>query len=166
MKSMTKNTITKNGISSKMILFAAIALVGVLFMVLASGGSEEKKTELDIERLDPDEYAREIEERVKQLCNRIDGVSSAYVVVTLEGGYKALYATDLQSGANNQKNQTVIIGSGSNEQGLLIGYENPRISGIGIVCSGGDDINIRKEIISVVSSAFNLSSNKIFVVGS
>ena len=37
---------------------------------------------------------------------------------------------------------------------------------MGIVCSGGDDYNVRKNVISVVSSAFNVSSNKIFVSGS
>ena len=68
-------------------------------------------------------------------------------------------------GSSNSKNQTVIIGSGSSEKALLIGYENPEIAGIGIVCSGGDDPIKRASIISVVSSAFNISTNKIFVSG-
>ena len=87
-------------------------------------------------------------------------------MVTLKGGYRAIYATDSQSGSSSSKNATVIIGSGSSEKALLIGYENPEIAGIGIVCSGGDDYNVRKNVISVVSSAFNVSSNKIFVSGS
>ena len=145
---------------------AVIALIGVLMMAFAGGKSEKTEKEFDIDSLDPAKYAKEVEERVKELCNRIDGVSSTYAVVTLKGGYKAIYASDLQYGSSNQKNQTVIIGSGSAEQGLLIGYENPEIAGIGIVCSGGDDSNIRKNVISVVSSAFSISSNKIFVAGS
>ena len=166
MNSMVKNTISKSGFSPKIIFLAAIALAGVLIMILAGGKEKNEEKEFDIDSLDPAKYAEEVEERVKELCNRIDGVSSTYAVVTLKGGYKALYAADLQYGSNNQKNQTVIIGSGSAEQGLLIGYENPEIAGIGIVCSGGDDSNIRKNVISVVSSAFNISSNKIFVAGS
>ena len=54
----------------------------------------------------------------------------------------------------------------SGEKPLLIGYENPEIAGIGIVCSGGDDARKREEVISVVSSAFDIPTNKIFVVGS
>ncbi len=166
MNSMVKNTITKNNFSTKILFWAVIALVGVLLMIFAGGGSEDKEKEFDVDSLDPAQYAKEVEERVEELCNRIDGVSSTYAVVTLKGGYKALYASDLQYGSNNQKNQTVIIGSGSAEQGLLIGYENPEIAGIGIVCSGGDDSNVRKNVISVIASAFNISSNKIFVAGS
>jgi hypothetical protein len=103
---------------------------------------------------------------VEELCNKIDGVSSTHAVVTLRGGYRAIYAANSQSGNSNSKNQIVVLGSGSNEKPLLIGYENPEIAGIGIVCSGGDDARKREAIISVVSSAFDIGTNKIFVAGS
>lgn len=162
------NNVMKNIIYSKkggLALMVALAVLG-LMLALFSGGDGKSGGKDELEALDPAEYARTVEERVEELCNRIDGVRSSYAVVTLKGGYKAIYASDLQSGSSNSKNQTVIIGSGSAEKGLLIGYENPEISGIGIVCSGGDDYNIRKSIISVVSSAFDVPSNKIFVAGS
>ncbi|MBP3315962.1 MAG: hypothetical protein J6M03_09085 [Clostridia bacterium] len=115
--------------------------------------------------LDPALYAEQIEEKVEALCNKIDGVSSAHAVVTLKGGYRAIYATDAQYGSSVNKSETVLIGSGSSEKALLIGYENPEIAGIGIVCSGGDDAYVRAEIISMISAAFDLGSNKIFVLG-
>ena len=103
---------------------------------------------------------------MEALCNRVDGVRSTYAVVSLKGGYRAIYATDSQMGSTSSKNATVIIGSGSSEKALLIGYENPEIAGIGIVCAGGDDYTVQKNIISIISSAFDISSNKIFVSGS
>lgn len=161
-----KNSIIK-GITPKKIFFIALlALGGILLMLMGGGTEKSEEKSFDIDSLDPAKYAKEVEERVEELCNRIDGVSSTYAVVTLEGGYRAIYASDFQSGSSNLKNQTVIIGSGSSEQGLLVGYENPQIAGIGIVCSGGDDANIKKNVISVISSAFNISTNKIFVAGS
>ncbi len=165
-KEAAKNTIIKNIMSKKIFFILLLAVCGILLMTLAGGERDSTEGELNVSKLDPGQYAKEVEERVEELCNRIDGVSSTYAVVTLKGGYRAIYASDFQSGSSNLKNQTVIIGSGSAEQGLLVGYENPEISGIGIVCSGGDDFNIRKNIISVISSAFNVSSNKIFVAGS
>ncbi len=159
---MLKNITNKKTV----IVFAMLAALGIFFLVLGSNKTNEEDNETSFESLDPTTYAKSIEERVEELCNRIDGVSSAYAVVTLKGGYRAIYATDLQSGSSSSKNATVIVGSGSSEKGLLIGYENPEISGIGIVCSGGDNYNVRKNIISVVSSAFDISSNKIFVSGS
>ena len=163
---MLKNTNAFLRSKKSFIFFAVLAVLGIVLMCAAGGEDEKKDDSVGIEDMDPAEYAKNVEERVEALCNRIDGVSSTYAVVTLKGGYKAIYALDMQSGSSNSKNQTVIIGSGSAEKGLLIGYENPEIAGIGIVCSGGDDYNIKQNIISVVSSAFNLPSNKIFVAGS
>lgn len=163
---MTKNTI--NQLFSKKMLLVALICGAIGVFLIFTGGSDGKESDggVGIEALDPAEYAREVEERVEALCNKVDGVSSSFAVVTLEGGYRAIYATDTQSGSSSAKRQTVTVGSGSGERALLLGYENPRIAGIGIVCSGGDDPLRRQEIISVVSSAFDLPTNKIFVTGS
>ena len=166
MKDMSKNTNSFLRNKKLLLLFAALALLGVILMCAMGNGKENDNKALSIEDMDPAEYASSVEQRVKELCNRIDGVSSTYAVVTLKGGYRAIYASDIQSGSSNSKNQTVIIGNGSAEKGLLVGYQNPEIAGIGIVCSGGDDYNIKKNIIAVVSSAFDIPSNKIFVAGS
>ncbi len=163
---MTKNTITQYKSKKGMLLLVLIALVGVILLIWGGGSTKKEEKAAGYQSLDPSEYAKQIEEKVEELCNRVDGAGSAYAVVTLKGGYKAIYASDSQSGSSSSKNSTVIIGSGSGEGGLLVGYENPEISGIGIVCSGGNDYNVRKNIISVVSSAFDISSNKIFVSGS
>ncbi len=163
---MMKNTILQRKDKKLVLTLAAIALIGALLLVLSARQSKKEEQQTGYQSLDPSEYAEQVEKRVEELCNRVDGASSAYAVVTLKGGYRAIYASDSQSGSNSSKHSTVIIGSGSGEGGLLVGYENPEISGIGIVCSGGDNYNVRKNIISVVSSAFDISSNKIFVSGS
>lgn len=165
---MSKNVIIREPSKKRIIALVLLAMLGValiFFSKCASDDAENMTSGTELDGLDPAEYAKSVEERVESLCNKIDGVSSTYAVVTLKGGYRAIYATDSQSGSSNSKNQTVIIGSGSSEKALLIGYENPEIAGIGIVCSGGNDPVLRSNIISVVSSAFNISTNKIFVAG-
>ena len=165
---MTKNIILSNNSRKKLIVLAALGILGIMllgFSKCTSYATSNNSKSTEISGMDPSEYAKDVEEKVESLCNKIDGVGSTYAVVTLRGGYRAIYATDYQSGSSNSKNQTVVIGSGSSEKALLIGYENPEISGIGIVCSGGDDPIKRANIISVVSSAFNVSTNKIFVSG-
>ena len=166
MGEVSKNPTSRLGNKKIVMVLAVLALVGVLLVTFSSKSEDEEQQEAGFQNLDPAKYASEVEERVETLCNKVDGASSAYAVVTLKGGYRAIYASDSQSGSSSSKNATVIIGSGSAEKGLLIGYENPEIAGIGIVCSGGDNYNVRKNIISVVSSAFDVSSNKIFVSGS
>lgn len=164
---MTKNTIVPITQKKKTLLLLLLALLGILLMLLSRCGEDKAgaQTQNEPSALDPALYAEQIEEKVEALCNKIDGVSSAHAVVTLKGGYRAIYATDAQYGSSVNKSETVLIGSGSSEKALLIGYENPEIAGIGIVCSGGDDAYVRAEIISMISAAFDLGSNKIFVSG-
>ena len=164
---MSKNTIFEFLKSKKIYLLVLLALVGAVIIIL---GKNESSTTEDvksgIEELDPSQYSQMLEERIEDLCNRVDGVSGAHAVVTLKGGYQAIYAIDSQSGNTSSKNQTVIIGSGAGEQAILQGYSYPEIAGIGIVCQGGDSYDVKNKIVSLVSSAFNISANKIFVVGS
>lgn len=164
---MTKNTIIPITQKKKTLFLLLLALLGILLMLLSRCGEDKAgaQTQSEPSALDPALYAEQIEEKVEALCNKIDGVSSAHAVVTLKGGYRAIYATDAQYGSSVNKSETVLIGSGSSEKALLIGYENPEIAGIGIVCSGGDDAYVRAEIISMISAAFDLGSNKIFVLG-
>lgn len=164
---MTKNTIIPITQKKKTLLLLLLALLGIVLMLFSKCGEDKAgaQTQNEPSALDPALYAEQIEEKVEALCNKIDGVSSAHAVVTLKGGYRAIYATDAQYGSSVNKSETVLIGSGSSEKALLIGYENPEIAGIGIVCSGGDDAYVRSEIISMISAAFDLGSNKIFVSG-
>jgi stage III sporulation protein AG len=164
---MSKNTILSFLRSKKIYLLAALIFVGVIIIIVGKREpqiSEDVKS--SIEELDPSQYSEMLESRIEELCNRVDGVSGAYAVVTLKGGYQAIYAIDSQSGNTSSKNQTVVIGSGSGERAILEGYSYPEIAGIGIVCRGGDSYDVKNKIVSLVSSAFDISANKIFVVGS
>lgn len=164
---MLKNTILSFLRSKKIYLLAALIFVGVIIIIVGKREpqiSEDVKS--SIEELDPSQYSEMLEARIEELCNRVDGVSGAYAVVTLKGGYQAIYAIDSQSGNTSSKNQTVVIGSGSGERAILEGYSYPEIAGIGIVCRGGDSYDVKNKIVSLVSSAFDISANKIFVVGS
>lgn len=163
---MSKNTTDRLLGKSGLAIAVFCGVLGLIMIFASNCGSDAKEDGAQgFEALDPERYAREVEERIEELCNKIDGVGSSYAVVTLDGGYRAIYAIDTQSGSSSAKKQTVTLGSGSGERALLLGYENPRIAGIGIVCSGGDDPTRRKNVIEVVSSAFGVPTNKIFVTG-
>ena len=164
---MLKNTILNLFKTKKIYIFAALIFVGVIIIIIGKNDTAKNgDIKNSIENLDPSQYSEMLEERVEELCNRVDGVSGAYAIVTLKGGYQAIYAIDSQSGNTSTKNQTVVIGSGSGEKAILEGYSYPEIAGIGIVCHGGDSYEVKNKIVSLISSAFDISANKIFVVGS
>ncbi len=52
---------------------------------------------------------------------------------------------------------------GAGEVAVAVSIENDKISGIGIVCGGGDDPDVAHRLISLVSASFNVPSNRIYI---
>ena len=150
---------------SKLFIFILIGVVGLILLIF--GGSITNKTaggDKKEETLpDSQVYAKGVEEEIERICASVAGNCGIEVVVSLEGGYRAVYASDSQSTSSGYKNSMVLIGSGSSEEAVLVCYENPKISGIGIVLSCREDKNLRNNIISLVSAAFSVGTNKIYV---
>ena len=156
--------------SLKIILLLLGAAFGIVLLLVGAYMDGNKKISDDTgaedrleETMNAEEYAAYAERKISELCSGVRGVSEVRVVVTLAGGYNAVYAQNSQSGSSGYRNEFVLTGSGSSEAPLLVGYSVPEISGVGIVCSGGGDARVRREIISLVSATFGVSSNKIYV---
>ncbi len=162
---MSKNKIKGLFQDRRLLVLLLCGGLGLLLLVFSgiTGKKEESSSDEKSYIPDADAYAQRIEEEVKSLCSGVKGVGEVQVAVTLKGGYRAIYATDSQSNAAGYKSNTVLIGSGSSEEAILIGYENPQISGIGIVCRGANDPGVKESIISLVAAAFDLGTNKIYV---
>lgn len=165
-----KNENNNSKKSGKIILLILGAAVGIFLLVLgAYTGNDNKSADAKVKAetltatMDAEKYAVEAERKIAELCSGVRGASDVRVVVTLSGGYSAVYAQNSQSGASGYRNEFVLTGSGSSEAPLLVGYSVPEISGVGIVCSGGGDASVRREIISLVSATLGVSSNKIYV---
>lgn len=166
---MRELTVRGQGTKIKIIIIALALAAGVGLLFLGNFLSRETEEEAVADQLpseaDAESFARDAEERIVKLCSSVSGAGEVSAVVSLSGGYRAVYAENQQSGGTTYRNETVLTGSGSSEKALLVGYDNPAISGIGIVCTGGDDPVVRQKIISLVSAAFNVGTNKIYVVG-
>ena len=83
---MSKNITICQKDRKKILCLVLLLLVGVLLLTVSkctSSDSGEKSNSAELENLDPSAYAAEVEKKVETLCNKIDGVSSAHVVVTL-----------------------------------------------------------------------------------
>jgi stage III sporulation protein AG len=80
----------------------------------------------------------------------------------LEGGFQSVYATEYQNGNESY----VIVGSGSSAKPLFLSREAPQIAGVGIVCRGGNSASVRHELTILISAAFPVPSNRIYVTES
>ena len=52
------------------------------------------------------------------------------------------------------------------ENHLVRKIENPEITGVLIVCDGGDDIGVKEKVINAVSTVLNIPSNRVYVTNS
>ena len=162
---MAEQTEGKRRTDRRLILLVAAVALGIVFLIVGGlGSSKSEATQAEAGELpDPAVYAAEVEEQIVSLCARVKGAGQVTAVVTLDGGYRAVYATDVQSTSGGYKSSTVLVGSGSSESPLLLGYENPRISGIGVVCAGAEDPQVRQSLLALISAAFDVGTNKIYV---
>ena len=150
----------------KIILLALGALLGVALLLFGSSSFEKKESEEERAlsfSTDPEAYADELEAKIEALCGSVSGAGKVRATVTLKGGYRAVYATDAKSSSSGNQQSTVLVGSGSSEEAILVCYENPEIAGIGIVCEGGNSAEVRARIVSLVSATFSIGSNQVFV---
>ncbi|MGN0620693.1 MAG: hypothetical protein ACI4I9_02395 [Porcipelethomonas sp.] len=158
---------------TKFIVFLGIAGIAAIFLsdILFSGEKENKNSTDEITDTGGYEaYVSETESRLCDMLEKIDGVGKADVMLTVSGTEEYIYAeeekTNIDSERTAKEKKYVVIGGGSGKEALLRKIENPEISGVVIVCEGGDSNIVKEKVINAVSAAFDLSSKKIFVAKS
>lgn len=150
------------GGKGRLILLVLGGLAGVFLIVF--GGSFGKVTTEEVHstyQTREDElviYQEYLEKRVRELCEPVVG-SSVTVTVTLSESFSSVYATEW----DKEEEKYVILGSGSSASALYLTRSAPQIGGIGIVCRGGGDATLRKELLALLSSAFHVPSNRIYI---
>ena len=157
--------------SGKLAIAVMGIALGVILLIFGSrvGEGEEKPSP----NMSPsgtvtrttDEYRADLEARMEDICAQVAGVGAVEVLVTLEGGFEYVYAYDIKSTVGGESTSYITIGSGDNESLVYITERAPAIMGIGVVCSGGMEAAVRREVTALLSAAFGVGSNKIYVTG-
>lgn len=158
----------------KGVVLLLLGLLGVLLLAVGSFGEgrtdateEESAEEHEGGARAMEAYATFLEAKIAALCESVSGVSSVRVAVTLASGYEYVYARDAEaesgSGGTVGSYHYVTVGSGSNEQVVYLTEKPPSIGGIGVVCRGGGSAQVQRELIELISAAFSVPSNKIYV---
>ena len=141
---------------------AVLFLIGTL--VLSDGEKEVGDNSVeDAQTIDFYEYKKGLEEEIESLCSTVSGVGYVNAVTFFDGVGGSIYAQNTQSGASQDKSEYVIIGSGSNSHALYIGESLPELSGIGVVCNTGGNASKRNELVALLSSAYGIPMNRVYV---
>ena len=147
----------------RLYLLLGCGVLGILLIVFGSSGKKAEQSNVETPYSTAEDeliiYQDYLEERIKTLCESVSGVRNVTVVVTLSGTFESVYATEWPDG----NEEYVILGSGSSASPIYLSRSAPEIAGIGIVCSGGANDNVRRELISLLSATFHISSNRIYI---
>lgn len=141
---------------------AAAALIGLVLLMFGGGSDDGKQETADTETTYTVEfYTENMEERVAELCRRVKGVREAYVLLTLEAGSEYVYAENTGTTARDY----VILQRSDEESAVLLKEISPRIRGVAVVCTHGDDSAVRLTITELLSAALGIPSSSIRVAG-
>jgi stage III sporulation protein AG len=121
-----------------------VIVCGVFLLLLAYPGSSVSSTVSTGSTLQEDDtssqesYKEARERELKELLQKVDGVGDAEVMITLK--------TSSEKVTQNEN--------------------TPEITGVVIVCEGGQDSAIKREITEAVSALFSIDSHKIKIMKS
>ena len=168
----------------KIKIIVAIGLIGIL-LIFASSWFDFGKKDTDVQTqtdFDTEQYIARLEDKIHTMVSGIQGVGKAKVMVTLESSTEYVYesekkeqndtAKDYAEGQtkkeqeknNYERNIILVEGTGGKREALLKTTIEPKVKGVVIVCQGGENIEVEKSITDAVTTALDISSNKVCVV--
>ena len=167
-------------------ILLAVGLVAIALLFLSDfTGSDAKKASAEPSSYtaaneDYDGYTARLESRLTELISSVDGAGRTKVMVTLECGTEYVYASQQKTTSALSENSNpdgrvsrdekrsgeeslILIDAGRGEEPLILKEITPTVAGVVVLCSGADDINVRQQIINVVTTALGTSSNRVCV---
>jgi len=146
----------KTAVAPGRIVMITAGLVGIVLLVFGSfiGGGEEKK---EAEYTDVGFYTEYLEERIKKLCLSVSGISEAEVFLTIDCSSEFVYG---------EGGDYLILSGSDGEEAVMLCEIYPKVRGIAVVCTGGEQAGIKATLTSLLSAALDLPSNKIEIAGS
>ena len=145
-------------------------LLGAVLLFIGNRAGKNKTGEGDSGTSAPpadtrtvEEYREDLERRASQLCADVAGVGDVSILIMLEGGYEYVYAYDKRVTASGESTSYITVGSGDGESLVYLTERAPPILGIGVVCTGGGNAEVKREVTALLSAAFGVGANKIYV---
>ncbi|MCD8328596.1 MAG: hypothetical protein LUC25_05805 [Ruminococcus sp.] len=157
-----------------------IVIVGVLGMILillselfdSSDKDVQSETVSDDYYSTSTAYKDKIQSELLSIIKKIDGVGEVDILVTVDGTTEYVYAEELDTQSNESddsqsedyNNKVVIIDEDGNQKPLIKKIVEPNVTGVLVVCSGGDRYEIIEKVYRAVSTALNIPTSSVCVV--
>ncbi|MDO4174442.1 MAG: hypothetical protein Q4D42_06725 [Eubacteriales bacterium] len=155
--------------------FAAVIVVGILLLLSAKLPSQEQDTEETAVQSSSSFDLEAFQQTVAESLSKIDGAGRVEVLLSLESGEEAVYASDVSQssqstgGSTDSTSETYqstmsILSDGSyGETPVLIKSNYPTFRGAVILCEGAQSDTVRLQIVQAVSALCGISSDHISI---
>ncbi|MBP1950386.1 stage III sporulation protein AG [Virgibacillus litoralis] len=128
-----------------------------------------------------DEIEKSYEDNLKEMLDKIQGVSNVEVMVNLESTNVKVYEKNLIAGQqsttesdknggtreiedNTKETQVVLVRQGDKEVPLLIQIKKPEVRGVFVVAKGVDHATVKKWVIDSVSRVLDVPTHRVSVM--
>ena len=181
------------GMPKLIIIFVAgILLILLTIPGLTGADKENKKQKTDIESSllqkdmnttssDSNTYIAELENRLKNILHKVDGIGEVEVMITLRNSKEQIPLKDVpytQEGLNEvdgeggsrtnnsiqKEESTILVNKNGNTQPYILQEREPEVEGILVIAEGGDNVLIIKETMEAVEVLFDIPMHKIKVM--
>lgn len=114
------------------------------------------------------DYQRRMEQQLTEMLEHMAGVGDVDVMITVEDAGKIVVEKDIQQSISEQsqdsREETVYEEDELGQQPFVVNTLTPRIKGVLIAASHGDDAKVKAEVLEAVKALFQLESHKISIV--
>lgn len=168
-----KNKYLKNldpGMKKKVVILIGVLSI-ILIVISTLAEPLEKSNEENAGKIVSDfsesEYTLMLENKLEDMIGSMDGAGTAKVKVTLECDYETVYAKDTgyskDDNSSDEDSEYIILGSSGDEDGLVLKTLTPKVRGVAVLCSGGNDPEICQAVISMICALLDVRSEDVSV---
>lgn len=129
-----------------------------------------------------DAYTTELENRLRSVLAKVEGIGDVEVMITLKGSKEKVILKDTpytqesmnevdgeggnrDSSSINKEDTTVLVNGGNGESVPYVIQElEPEVEGIVVIAGGGDNVEIKTEIMEAAQVLFNVPAHKVKVM--
>ncbi len=150
----------------KALLTVVIGITGMVLVLLSELPSLENNEKAEKGN---DSYINSgLEQETERLISEIEGAGRVSVMLTYDCSEETVWAKDSEQQMKTDSKEAyderhIIIDSQNGETGLAVKVLYPRVRGVAVVCTGGDDPVVKSEIKALVSALFDIGSNRISI---
>lgn len=159
MKLQTNNP-SKKTVKTEYIIIIVVAIL-VVFLLFSSGSSLFNFNKTEQTSIS---YSKTIESQLEKVLETVKNAGKIKVMVTVDGSEEQIYLknteTVIENGVKTIKESIVLIGG----KPFVVKTNNPKIIGVVVVCEGADDLNVKLNVIEIITTTLSVDADKVRII--